>query len=284
MRIKKKHVLLESLLIDVTTEFTPVEKKIFKILNKHYGDPMKEEEGKKSFNQWDSAAWLIETLNIPYEDAYELTKTYFWNYKKLFKEVSKLRKKVPISYLFFEHYSKLLEKLVKTGYEDSIYTNVMVNIDRDSGFEDNRTVRLWSGFKGFTLYIPMDVRYVDNDYNTFISSRNASDRQIMVKGKFFPMDKEGIKVDRYISDEEWENDIDENKFMVVVNTEFGDNESKVDEELMVFEAPYPKPFIQENFNKIILSIVDDTIEKISKTTFKLPDNVGSINVNSYPIN
>ena len=155
MRIKKKHVLLESLLIDVTTEFTPVEKKIFKMLNKHYGHPIKKEEGKKEFNQWDVAAWLIETLDIPYEEAYELTKTYFWNYNKLFREVSKLRKKVPISYLFFEHHRKLMEELVK-NYDDSVYTNVTVNIDRDSGFEDNRTVRLWSGYGGFTLYIPLD--------------------------------------------------------------------------------------------------------------------------------
>ena len=283
MRIKKKHLLLESLLIDITTEFTPVEKKIFKTLKKHYGHPINKEEGKKEFNQWDVAAWLIETLDIPYEDAYELTKTYFWNYNKLFKEVSKLRRRVPIPYLFFEHHRKLMEELVKK-YDDSVYTNVTVNIDRDSGFEDNRTVRLWSGYRGFTLYIPMEVRYVDNDYNTFISSRNASDRQIMVKGNFFPMDKEGIKVDRYISDEEWENNIDENKFMVVVSTEFTDNEPKIVEELMVFEAPYPKPFTQENFDKVMISIVDDVIEKISKTTFKLPDNVGSINVNSYPIN
>ena len=54
----------------------------------------------------------------------------------------------------------------------------------------------------------MGVRYVDDDYGTFISSSNASDRQILVKGNFYPMDKEGIIVDRYISDEEWENVID----------------------------------------------------------------------------
>jgi len=280
MRIKKKHLLLESLLIDITTEFTPVEKKIFKTLKKHYGHPINKEEGKKEFNQWDVAAWLIETLDIPYEEAYELTKTYFWNYNKLFKEVSKLRKKIPISYLFFEHNRKLMEELVK-NYDDSIYTNVTVNIDRDSGFEDNRTVRLWSGYRGFTLYIPMEVGYV-GDYDYFVSSRHTSDRQIMVKGTFFPMGKEGIKVDRYISDEEWENDIDENKFMVVVNTEFTDNEPKIVEELMVFEAPYPKPFTKENFDKVIISIVDDVIEKISKTTFKLPDDVGSINVSNQP--
>lgn len=279
MRIKKKHVLLESLLIDVTNEFTPIEKKIFKILNKHYGDPMKEEEGKKSFNQWDSAAWLIETLNIPYEEAYELTKTYFWNYNKLFKEVSKLRKRVPIPYLFFEHQRGLLDTLMNK-YEDSIYTNITVNIDRDSGFDDNRTVRLWGGYRGLTLYIPMDVRYLDDDYNTFVSSSNARERMILVKVSFYPIDKEGIKVDGYISDEKWENDIDQNNFIVQVNTEFGEDGSKIVDELMVFEVPYPKPLTPENFEKTMLSMVDDVIEKLTKTTFKLPDNVGSINVNT----
>ena len=72
--------------------------------------------------------------------------------------------------------------------------------------------------------------------------------------------------------------------MVAVNTEFGEDDNKVVEELMMFEVPYPKPLTRENFNKTFLSVVDDVIEKISKTTFKLPDNVGSINVNSYPIN
>lgn len=283
MRIKKKYVLLESLYIDQSDEFTSVEKRILKKLHKQYGNPINKDDYRKSFSQWDVAAWLIETLDLPYEQAYTLTKTYYWNYNKLFNEVSKLKKEVPLSYLFFEHIRALSEPLVKK-YADSVYGNITIDIDRDSGFEDNRTIKLWSGYKGFLLYIPMDVRYVDNDYNTFISSRNASDRLIMVHGKFFPMDKEGIIVDRYISDEEWENVIDKNKFMVVANTEFGEDDNKVVEELMMFEVPYPKPLTRENFNKTFLSVVDDVIEKISKTTFKLPDNVGSINVNSYPIN
>ena len=48
MRIKKKHVLLESLLIDVSTEFTPVEKKIFKMLKKRYGHPIKKKKVKRN--------------------------------------------------------------------------------------------------------------------------------------------------------------------------------------------------------------------------------------------
>ena len=278
MRIKKKYVLLESFFIDQTDEYTPVEKKIFKRLNNEYGDPINKEEGKKDFNQWNVAAWLIETLNIPYEQAYSLTKTYFWNYKKLFSEMEKTRKTVTIPYLFFEHYRKLMDMLINK-YEDYLYSNVTINIDRDSGFEDNREVRLWSSYKGFALYIPMRWGGMDGG-NHYISMNNAKERMIMVNTIFYPIDKKGIKIDGYVSDEEWENDVDPNKFMVEVKTEFGDDASKVIRELMVFDAPYPNPLTHENFQKIVLSIVDDVIEKLSKTTFKLPDNVGSINVDN----
>ena len=276
MRIKKKHVLLESLLIDVTNEFTPVEKKIFKMLNKHYGDPMKDEEGKKNFNQWEVAAWLIETLNLPYEDAYGLSKTYFWNYNRLFGEIRALRKNSPIPYLFFEHFSNLMENVVKK-YDSVAYDNVRIKIDRDSGFDDDREVRLWTGYRGFTLYIPFRNGDIGNRY---IYTSEGRKRMIMVRILFFAIDKEGIKVDKYISEESWENDVNQNNFMVQVFTEFGEDESKVDEELMVFEAPYPKPLTYDNFEKVILGIADDVIEKISKTTFKLPSNVESINVDS----
>ena len=43
-----------------------------------------------------------------------------------------------------------------------------------------------------------------------------------------------------------------------------------------------KKFIKFIGDKIMISIVDDVVEKISKTTFKLPDNVGSINVSNQP--
>jgi hypothetical protein len=48
------------------------------------------------------AAWLIEGLEIPYDMAYELTKTYFWNYNKLFSEINSLRKRIPSAELFNE--------------------------------------------------------------------------------------------------------------------------------------------------------------------------------------
>jgi len=279
MRIKKKHVLLESLLIDVTNEFTPIEKKIFKMLRKHYGNPMEKEEGKKDFNQWHVAAWLIETLEIPYQEAHTLSKTYFWNYNKLFGEVGKLRKKVGIPFLFFEHYRNIFDEVSKS-YDGNILTNVVIDFDRDSGFEDNREVHFWGRFKGFTLYIPMN----NNLNDTYLYSSETNPRLILVTAEYSPISKDGIKVDGYISDENWSTEIDENEFMVSVDVEVGGERSekqKIDS-FMVFSAPYPKELTIENFKEINESIVGDVLEKLSETVFNLHPDVESINVDTQP--
>ena len=117
MIIKKKYVLLESLLIDDTNEFDATEKRIFKMLNIQYGNPMKGvEEGKKPFSQWDVAAWLIENIEIPYDMAYGLTKTYYWNYDKLFSETTSLRKTIPSAQLFKEHHQTLSKSTISNFY------------------------------------------------------------------------------------------------------------------------------------------------------------------------
>ena len=82
MRIKKKDVILEAQLIDLTTEFTPQEKRMLKTLNKKfgvggmYGD----------FDRWEGAAFLIEEMELPYDQAYDLALTFWWYGDKLFKE------------------------------------------------------------------------------------------------------------------------------------------------------------------------------------------------------
>ena len=70
MRIKKKHVLLESNLIDTLNEFTPKEKRLLFVLNKEYGTP-----NIKTFDVWEGAAFLIELFDIPYDLAYEMSTT-----------------------------------------------------------------------------------------------------------------------------------------------------------------------------------------------------------------
>ena len=286
MRIKKKHVLLESFLIDDSTEFTPVEKKIFKMLKKHYGNPITGvEEGKKNFSQWDVGAWLIETLNLSYQEAFSLSKTYFWNYTKLFGETEKLRMDVSLPYLFFEHFRALIDK-VKESLNNDIFDNIVVDFDRDSGFEDNRDVHFWPGYKGFTLYTPMNSGRIEgaNDY-VYIYSRQSDPRQIMVKANYFPIDKEGIKVDGYVSEKDWVDNIDKEKFMVSVNLTVGRDDGEVSDvtnDFMVFNVPYPNPLNYENFKKTNESVVGDVIKKLGMTTFKLNPEVGSINVNNQP--
>ena len=288
MRIKKKHVLLESLLIDVTNEFTPVEKKIFKMLKKHYGNPIKTEEGKKEYSQWDVGAWLIETLDLPYQESYTLAKTYFWNYDKLFGEAPKLRKKVSLAYLFHEHFRDLMDK-VKESYNDQPIGNVVIDFDRDSGFESNRNILFWSGFKGFTLYIAMEggvIRSSDGLSDAYAYSRQTDPRQIIVKSKFYPITKDKQKKDGYISDKDWNEEIDNEEFLVEVFVEVGRNDSiepseKI-EDFMTFNVPYPNPLNYTNYKNLVEGIVGDVIKKLGMTTFKLHPEVGSINVNNQP--
>jgi hypothetical protein len=281
MRIKKKHVLLESLLIDVTTEFTPVEKKIFKMLNKHYGNPIKGGEGKKEYTQWEVGAWLIETLDLSFQDAYSLSKTYFWSYDKLFSDAPTLRKKVSLPYLFFEHFRDLQDK-IKDSYNEEPIGNVVIDFDRDSGFESNRGVLFWSGFKGFTLYITMDSGPIGD---TYLYSRQTDPRLIMVRGKYYPITKDKHKKDGYVSDKDWDEEIDQEEFLVSVSVEVGRSDgpySKTIEDFMEFIVPYPKPLNYSNFKKTNESIVGDVIKKLGNTIFNLHPEVGQINVNNQP--
>jgi len=79
MRIKKKYVLLESNLIDSLNEFNEQEKRLLFVLNKEYGIA-----NIKTFDVWVAAAFLIELFDIPYDLAYEMSTTYFYNGHKLF--------------------------------------------------------------------------------------------------------------------------------------------------------------------------------------------------------
>ena len=88
MRIKKKYVLLESLLIDTSNEFSDNEKRILKLIHKKY----EKEMSSYNFSVYEVAAWLIEDFELSYEVAFELSKYYFWEGRKLFSEYEPLRK------------------------------------------------------------------------------------------------------------------------------------------------------------------------------------------------
>ena len=109
MRIKKKDVILEAQLIDLTTEFTPQEKRMLKTLNKKfgvggmYGD----------FDRWEGAAFLIEEMELPYDQAYDLALTFWWYGDKLFKEGDPLYKKEDRGYVFNRVMRELLTPYIK---------------------------------------------------------------------------------------------------------------------------------------------------------------------------
>ena len=274
MRIKKKHVLLESLLIDVTNEFDATEKRIFKMMYNHYGDPMKDdEEGKKPFNQWDVAAWLIESLEIPYDMAYELTKTYFWNYNKLFSEMSSLRKRIPSAELFNEH-SRKLTSLFKDNLSNDSYGVIKINFDRDTGIEDKRDIVFWGSYYGFSLYLPFSSR---DNYGRYVYDDDRDKRQLMIDVYFQTLDKEGNIVDDYIKDEDYREKIDNEKFRVVVKYTIGEisnrRESSREVKLMEFDVPYPKPLSLKTYSEMLNLILGDVIKKVESFTFKLPSDL-----------
>ena len=274
MRIKKKHVLLESLLIDVTTEFDATEKRIFKMLYQHYGNPMKDdEEGKKPFNQWDVAAWLIESLEIPYDMAYELTKTYFWNYTELFSEISSLRKRIPSAELFNGN-SRKLTSLFKDTLSDDSYGEIKINFDRDTGIEDIRNVSFWDSYNGFSLYLPFSSR--DNS-GSYVYGDDRDKRLLFINVKYQTLDKEGNIVDGYIKDEDYREKIDNEKFRVIVKYTLGEvRDSKGSDRevnLMEFDVPYPKPLSLKTYTEMINLILGDVIKKVESITFKLPSDL-----------
>jgi hypothetical protein len=93
MRIKKKNILLESLLIDTIGEFTAQEKKLLSVLHNKFGMGSGKIEKSWNFDKWKAAAYLIEHFETPYDIAHNLASTYYWNGDKLFKEYETLWKK-----------------------------------------------------------------------------------------------------------------------------------------------------------------------------------------------
>jgi hypothetical protein len=259
MIIKKKYVLLESLLIDDTNEFDATEKRIFKTLNIQYGDPMKGgEEGKKPFTQWEVAAWLIENIEIPYDMAYGLTKTYYWNYDKLFSETTSLRKTIPSAQLFKDHH-QTLSKLFRDKLTNDLYGQIKINIDRDTGVEDMRDINFWGGYSGVVLYLPFMT--MDNNGN-YIYGDDRNGRNLIVDVFYRILDKEGNIVDGYFTDD---------KYTLGETTDREGSGRQFN--LMEFDVPYPKPLSLKTYSEMLNLILGDVIKKIESMTFTLPPHL-----------
>jgi hypothetical protein len=205
--------------------------------------------------------------------AYELTKTYFWNYNKLFSEVSSLRKRIPSAELFNEH-SRNLTFLFKVNLSNDSYGEIKINFDRDTGIDDIRNINFWDGYRGFMLYLPFTSR--DNN-GRYVYGDDSDKRQLIIDVNFHTLDKEGNIVDGYIKDEDYREKVDNEKFRVVVKYTLGDmrdrRESGREVKLMEFDVPYPKPLSLKTYTEMINLILGDVIKKVESITFKLPSGL-----------
>ena len=123
MRIKKKNILLESLLIDTIGEFTPQEKKLLSVLHNKFGMGSGKIEKSWKFDKWKAAAYLIEFFETPYDVAHNLASTYYWNGDKLFKEYETLWKK-----------SNRSDLLMNFAFRDILDEYIESNKNEDSNF------------------------------------------------------------------------------------------------------------------------------------------------------
>ena len=295
MRIKKKHVLLESNLIDTSVEFSPQEKRLLWVLNKEFGP-----HDYKSFNIWESAVWLIELFDIPYDLAYEISHTYYYNGGKLFSEYKSLRKLQNTTEIFFRHLVDFIRDF-KVGLSSKATGGNEWNDDSHVGILDidfidddygnykteflQRNILFWNNSYGFTLYIPLNNREFGEWPNKkYIYSEKTDPRLIMVSVKFSE-----IKTPN--EDDEYGYEGDPDKFKVDVNIRIGNDTTSGKEgggysldNWMSFDVPTPKPLSKEKINDTLTGIYNDVIEKLKKTKFNLPSGVEPLNLNDNKTN
>jgi len=280
MRIKKKHVLLESNLIDTLNEFTPKEKRLLFVLNKEYGT-----DGTSTFDTWEAAAFLIELFEIPYDLAYELSTTYLHYGHKLFNETESLRQKQITSEIFFRHLgdmTKNFREVMSTGTgvaDGDEVGNIKVNFEGDDLGEhksliENREIVMWDNNYGFTLYIPLHSP--SGLRGVYLYGKDVNPRLIMATVKIKPIPIPRSDDNKY----GWSANAD--NVEVVVNLRVGDTPLEGigygDDTWMSFEVPLIKPLSKENYIKTLDGIYNDVVEKIESTNLKLPDGVEPLNL------
>lgn len=274
MRIKKKYVLLESRLIDLTSEFTPQEKRILEMLHKKYG------ENPSEFNMWYVAVDLIEDFNLDYETAYSLARTYSWSWRELFGPFQSLRKTIPIYELFFDNLNKLIDGYSKI-HENEF--NVRLRFNGDVGLEsiESRNIILNDGYNGFNMFISVPTYYVvtPKGERHYLTPEENDYRSLSVYVDFSPtnLDGENIKLKTFTIGEESES-INKEEFKVTVT--YKDIKNTFDKsmltKLLEFNVSYPKPLTKESTFKTFDIILKDVIDYMSNTTFDLPKDVQPI--------
>ena len=274
MRIKKKYVLLESNLLDTLSEFSPKEKRLLWVLNKQYGP-----HDYTTFNIWNSAAWLIELFEIPYELAYDLSSTYHTHGDKLFGNPKLYRQPQNRSEIFFRHLDDLSggfkSKVTGEGDDDKTGT-VDVGFDEDNygKYESEileRNVHFWSNHFGFNLYIPFKVNEVGEwPNNRRFYSEETNPRLIMVTVRFSE-----ITLPPKPDDSKYGFKGDPDKIHINVKVKIGDDDPGKGSEItnfMDYDIPTPETITKESGSKVFEMVYNDIIEKIKNTKFNLPSD------------
>ena len=279
MRIKKKYVLLESNLIDSLNEFTEQEKRLLFVLNKEYGIP-----NIKTFDVWEGAAFLIELFDIPYDLAYEMSTTYFYNGHKLFGERDSLRKKQITSEIFFRHLGDMTKKFrnhmsTGTGVGDGDEVgNIKVNFEGDDLGEhksliENREIVMWDNNYGFTLYIPLHSSS-GQWTGVYLYSKDVNPRMVMIDVRIKPIPIPRTDDNKY----GWSAKGDKVRVFVTAKVGSDGDDQYGIENWMDFEVPLIKPLSKESYIKTLDGIYNDVVEKIETTNFRLPDGVEPLNL------
>ena len=261
MRIKKKHVLTEALLIDVTNEFTPTEKKIFKIFRKKFG------EGGYAggFDRWAGASWLIENMEYNHDEAYDLALTYWYNGDKLFDEVKTLRKKENKGYVFHRALNQYEDEFLEEKGEHFIGpitikwedpNNLLGNGNK---FTSTSDTSLWSGYRGFNIYVPFE-----GDLTNYRTSYNFRETTVIF-GR--------IKYTEVGKDKYDDPDTDYNKFYEV-NFEI-ERKNIIGQNEIVFKEierrNIPLPFNKKVIFDIITNDINKMVDILKNRTFVLPE-------------
>ena len=279
MRIKKKNLILESLLIDKIDEFTPYEKKLLGVLHKKFGFGSGKLDNSWYFDKWKSAAYLIEFFEVPYDVAHSLASTYYWNGDKLFMEYEPIRKHENRSYLMMNYaFNDILkdyvesrqdvdgkflispiEYFVKTQNENETIPGIIAQIIEPRTYSEvnNITIELqptvWTRYNGITLYIQPNKENIKEPKNivktTWDTLKNMG---VMVHLELKPFDDEDSKSKNFVKSE------------AIVT--FGD-EYKYEEILFKEDIKIPIPLSKDNIIKFIEMLIEKIRSAINGMTF-----------------
>ncbi len=286
MRIKKKNIILEALLIDKIDEFTPQEKRLLKVLHKKFGMGSGKMEKSWDFDKWKAAAYLIEFFEVPYDVAHSLASSYYWNGDKLFKEYEPIRKQDNRSYLFMNHAyrdildsyieqnvgesgdfrSNLIEYFIKTQNENETIPGITYqsfeprnNREYQESITEVNEVKIgvnpvvWSSYNGLTFYIQCNEDTILEPKNIIRADWSTlRNMGIMVNLKLNAYEDDDPKAQNFVKSEATFTFGDDNKYTGVLFKE---------------DIELPTPLSKENIIKFIEMLIQKTTSAINGMTF-----------------